>query len=319
METVLQRLGTIGIIPVIRLDAVSDAVALGQALLQGGIPAAEVTFRSDAAEETIAAMTTEIPELLVGAGTVLSAAQADRAIRAGAQFIVSPCYQEEVVAHCLERHVLVIPAITNPDGIARGQARGFETLKFFPAEPFGGTAALDAFSGPFQSMRFIPTGGINIANLASYVRRSNVLAVGGSWMANSDLITTKDWDGIIRLCKESVIALHGFAFEHLEIHIYNEKRYQSLADTISRFFVLSSHNNPNWASSGGCLEITQTPSIDKKGHVTIRCNQLERAVAYLSTLGIVVRPERGIRTQGRRTSIALDVDLDGFSVHLVQK
>jgi len=319
MEPVLQRLGTIGIIPVIQLDVASDAVALGQALLQGGIPAAEVTFRSDAAEETIAAMTTEIPELLVGAGTVLTATQAGQAIRAGAQFIVSPCYQEEVVDHCIERHVPVLPAITNPDGIARGQARGFEALKFFPAESFGGTAALDAFSGPFKSMRFIPTGGINITNLPNYACRRNVLAVGGSWMVNSDLIAAKDWDGIIRLCKESVIVLHGFTFAHIEICTHSAKQNQSMTDTISRLFALSNHSNTNWASSGGYLEITHAPGIDKTGQIAIRCNQLERAVAYLSTLGIIARPETATRAKGRCTSVFLDVDLDGFTVHLVQK
>jgi len=303
MDTLLQRVGEIGLVPVIRLDSAERAVGLGRALARGGIPVAEVTFRTAAAEASIEAMSAELPELLVGAGTVLTVDQAARAIQAGARFIVSPCFGDAVVDYCLERGVPVLPGVMNPDGVARGLAKGLEVLKFFPAGAAGGTTMLDALAGPFGSVKFIPTGGIDAGNVGAYARRASVLAIGGSWMVPPDRVEAGDWAGVEALCREAVFALHGFAFAHLGINGPDEGGCRELAG--SSIF------------AGEMIEITRQPFLGAKGHLAIRCNQVERAVAYFQGLGIAARPETAKREKGRLKAIYLDLELGGFAVHLL--
>jgi 2-dehydro-3-deoxyphosphogluconate aldolase/(4S)-4-hydroxy-2-oxoglutarate aldolase len=305
MDTLLQRVGEIGLVPVIRLDSARRAVGLGKALVQGGIPVAEVTFRTAAAEEAIRAMSAELPELLVGAGTVLTVDQAEAAIQAGARFIVSPCYVDAVVDYCLERKVPVLPGVVNPDGVAKGLARGLDVLKFFPAGASGGTAMLDALAGPFGSVKFIPTGGIDAGNLANYARRANVLAIGGSWMVRPELVEAENWEAVQAICREAVFALHGFAFAHLGINGPDEAGCRDLAGALERIFNLAPREASGSIFAGDKLEI-------------IRCNQVERAVAYFAGLGIRTRPETARSDKGMLKSIYLDLELGGFALHLLR-
>lgn len=318
MDHVLLRLGEIGIIPVIRLDSAQAAPGLGRALVEGGIPAAEVTFRTDAAEAGIAALAREVPGILVGAGTVLTVDQAERAVGAGAAFIVSPCYVDEVVAFCQRRGVPVLPAVTNPDGIARGLAQGLEVLKFFPAGVAGGLPALEAFAGPFGAMRFVPTGGVNAANLGDYARQPNVLAVGGSWMVKPELVAAGDWAGVARLCREAVAALHGFAFAHMGISTPAEDAGRTLAGEFTRLFALPGREGASSIFAGDRIEITRPPFPGSHGHIAIRCNQVDRAVAYLKGAGVAVRPGTARSAKGRCQAVYLDLELGGFAVHLLQ-
>ena len=317
MDTLLQRVGEIGLVPVIRLDSAIRAVGLGRALVKGGIPVAEVTFRTAAAEASIRAMSTELPGLLVGAGTVLNADQAVRAIEAGARFIVSPCFVDEVVDCCLERGVPVLPGIMNPDGVARGLARGLEVLKFFPAGASGGTTMLDALAGPFGSVKFIPTGGIDAGNVGTYARRASVLAIGGSWMVPPDRVEAEDWAGVEALCKEAVSALHGFAFAHLGINGPDEAGCRDLAGSFERLFNLVPREGGGSIFAGEMIEITKKPFLGAKGHLAIRCNQVERAVAYFKRAGIQARPETAKGAPGRLKAIYLDLELARFAVHLL--
>jgi 2-dehydro-3-deoxyphosphogluconate aldolase/(4S)-4-hydroxy-2-oxoglutarate aldolase len=318
MATLLQRIGEIGLVPVIRLDSAKRAVGLGRALAKGGIPVAEVTFRTGAAEEAIRAMSAELPELLVGAGTVLTVDQAERAIRAGARFIVSPCYVDAVVDCCLARNVPVLPGVVNPDGVAKGLARGLEVLKFFPAGASGGTAMLDALAGPFGSVKFIPTGGIDAGNLASYARRANVLAIGGSWMVRPELVEAENWTVVEAICREAVFALHGFGFAHLGINGPDEAGCRALAGSFERIFNLVPREGSGSIFAGEKLEITKQPLAGQHGHLAIRCNQVERAVAYFAGLGIQARPETARSDRGMLKSIYLDLELGGFALHLVR-
>jgi 2-dehydro-3-deoxyphosphogluconate aldolase/(4S)-4-hydroxy-2-oxoglutarate aldolase len=318
MHPVLQRVGEIGLVPVIRLDSAGKALALGRALVRGGIPVAEVTFRTGAAEEAIGIMSAELPELLVGAGTVLTAEQAARAVRAGARFIVSPSWVEEVVQYCLEQEVPVLPGVVNPDGVARGLALGLEVLKFFPAGACGGTAMLDALAGPFGAAAFIPTGGIDAGNLAAYARRPNVLAVGGSWMVRPELVEAEQWPEVEALCREAVAVLHGFAFAHLGINGQDEAACRADSGLLERLFALAPRETSGSIFAGDRIELTKAPGPGAKGHLAIRCNQVERAVAHLAGLGIAARPETAKRERGRLKAVYLDLDLGGFAVHLVQ-
>jgi 2-dehydro-3-deoxyphosphogluconate aldolase/(4S)-4-hydroxy-2-oxoglutarate aldolase len=318
MDPLLKRVGEIGLVPVIRLESAAKAVGLGRALVRGGIPVAEVTFRTAAAEDAIRALAAELPELLVGAGTVLSADQAAQAIRAGAKFVVSPCFVDEVVACCQERGVPVLPGVVNADGVAKGLARGLEVLKFFPAGAAGGTAMLDALAAPFGSVQFVPTGGIDAGNLAAYARRACVLAVGGSWMVRTELVEAEDWPAVERLCREAVAALHGFSFAHLGINAIDEAGCRSLAGTFQALFNLAPREGGNSIFAGECIEVLKAPGAGEKGHIAIRCNQVERAVACLAGAGIGTRAGSARSDQGRLRSVYLDLDLGGFAVHLVR-
>lgn len=194
---IYNRIGKAAIIPVIKLNRVEDAVPLAQALLAGGIPVAEVTFRTEAAAEGIAAIRREVPQMLVGAGTVLTTDQAIAAVEAGAQFVVSPGSNGKIIDRVLAAGVAMIPGVATPSEIEAAMERGLNVLKFFPAEALGGIAMLKALSGPYSQIKFVPTGGISANNMKDYLHQKNVLAVGGSWMIQSDLEMVK------QLCQEA--------------------------------------------------------------------------------------------------------------------
>lgn len=205
---VLERIGELKIVPVIALDRSDDAAPLGDALLAGGLPCAEVTFRTDAA---VGAMQTlaRNPDILLGAGTVLTVDQVKAAVDAGARFIVSPGFNPEVVGYCVENGIPVTPGICTPSGIEQALAFGLGVVKFFPAEAFGGLKTLRAIGAPYTMMNFIPTGGVSAANIQSYLAFPKVLACGGSWIAKRDLINAGQFDEITRLTREAVALAGG--------------------------------------------------------------------------------------------------------------
>jgi len=198
------RLRQLGIIPVVSLERVESAISVAEALLNGGLPCAEITFRTTVAEPAIRAISKAFPEILVGAGTVLTEEQIERAVAAGAKFIVSPGFSPVVVNFCQERHIPVFPGVCTPTDIQLALEAGLTMLKFFPADAFGGLKTLKALSASFPSVEFIPTGGITAANLAEYLSFKKVLACGGSWMVKSELINEGNFAEITRLTAEAV-------------------------------------------------------------------------------------------------------------------
>ena len=200
----LEMIQELGVVPVVVLNDAKDARPLAEALCEGGLPCAEVTFRTEAAEESIKSMTKEFPEMLVGAGTVLTIEQADRAIDAGAKFIVSPGFDPEIVDHCLERSIPVFPGCITPSEVAQAVKRGLEVIKFFPAEQFGGIDTIKALAAPYTDIKFMPTGGINAANLEKYLSYDRIVACGGSWMVKADLIRNEEFDIVKKLTAEAV-------------------------------------------------------------------------------------------------------------------
>ncbi len=204
-----------GIIPVVKIENASDAVPLAQALKDGGLLSAEITFRTAAAEEAIRRIVEAFPEMLVGAGTVLTPEQAERALAAGARFIVSPGLGEDVVALCLERSVPITPGVATATEIQRALSLGLTTLKFFPAEASGGLTTLRALAAPFGQVQFIPTGGVNADNMLGYLRSKFVAAVGGSWMVKSNLISEGQFDAIRQLAHEAVGKMLGFRLKEV--------------------------------------------------------------------------------------------------------
>ena len=204
MKTMEQRLEEYGVVPVVVLKDTKDAIPLADSLIEGGLSCAEVTFRTDAAEESIRLMSEKYPEMLVGAGTVLTTEQVDRAVNAGAKFIVSPGFDSEIVDYCLEKNIPVFPGCITPSEVVQAVKRGLKVIKFFPAEQAGGVAMIKAMGAPYTMVKFMPTGGISAKNLSEYLSCSNIVCCGGSWMVKGDLITEGKFDEITALTKEAV-------------------------------------------------------------------------------------------------------------------
>ena len=203
MNDTLKQIGSTGIVPVVVLNKADDAEPLAQALVKGGLPCAEVTFRTDAAEESIRRIAKKFPEMFVGAGTVLTTEQADRAVGAGAKFIVSPGLNPKVVEHCLKKGYPITPGIMTPTELEMALGFGLDVVKFFPAENAGGLKMIKAMSAPYTMMKFMPTGGINATNVRDYLACNKILACGGSWMVKGDLVTAGNFAEIERLTKEA--------------------------------------------------------------------------------------------------------------------
>lgn len=204
MGTIAEQFYSYGVVPVVVLEDAKDALPLAKALTEGGLPCAEVTFRTEAAEESIRVMSKEYPDMLVGAGTVLTTEQIDRAVAAGAKFIVSPGFDPEIVDYCLERDIPVFPGCITPSEVAQAAKRGMKIVKFFPAQQAGGVAMIKAMAAPYTMMRFMPTGGISAKNLGDYLSCDKILCCGGSWMVKSDLIRNGEFEKIRELTKEAV-------------------------------------------------------------------------------------------------------------------
>lgn len=203
MNIMIEKIAEFGVVPVVVLEDAKDAKPLAEALVKGGLPCAEVTFRTEAAEESIRIMSKAYPDMLVGAGTVLTVDQADRAVKAGARFIVSPGFDAEVVDHCIGNEIPVFPGCITPSEVAQAVKRGLRVVKFFPAEQFGGVAAIQALAAPYTTVKFMPTGGVNAGNLEEYLSCDKIVCCGGSWMVKGSLIKAGKFEKIREMTAEA--------------------------------------------------------------------------------------------------------------------
>lgn len=203
MSTVYEKIAEFGVVPVVVLEDEKDAESLAEALVRGGLPCAEVTFRTEAAEESIRIMTGKYPDMLVGAGTVLTVEQVDRALNAGAKFIVSPGFDEEIVDYCIGSEIPVFPGCITPSEIAKAVKRGLRVVKFFPAEQFGGVDTIKALAAPYTNVRFMPTGGVSAGNLEKYLSCDKIVCCGGSWMVKGNLVKAGEFEKIRELTAEA--------------------------------------------------------------------------------------------------------------------
>ena len=204
MNPILEQIQKTGIIPVVVLDDAKDAEPLAKALCEGGLPCAEVTFRTEAAEECIRIMSEKFPEMLVGAGTVLTTEQVDRAVAAGAKFIVSPGLNPRIVKYCVEKGIVITPGCANASDMEQALENGLEVVKFFPAEPAGGLNMIKALAAPYVGLKFMPTGGISPKNVRDYLAYNRIIACGGSWMVKNELVKAGDFAAITEMAKECV-------------------------------------------------------------------------------------------------------------------
>lgn len=319
MNDVLKKLSAIGIVPVIKIDDVEKAVPLAKALVAGGIPCAEVTFRTEQAEEAIRRMASEVPELLVGAGTILTPEQADKAIAAGSKFLVSPGLNPKVVKHCIEKGYLITPGTTNPSDVEVAIELGLDVVKFFPAEAAGGLNMIKSMAAPYTKMKFMPTGGINAGNLNSYLAFDKIICCGGSWMVKDDLIKAGEFEKIVELCKEAVATMHGFEFAHVGINTESEDAAMAVAEKFNKIFNfdIKNGNSAVFASSG--IEVRKQMFLGKNGHIAVKANNVSRAINYLETIGVDVDMSTAVEKNGKVTAVYLKEEIGGFAVHLVQK
>lgn len=321
MNAVLEKLSKIGIVPVVKIDRAEDAVPLAKALCAGGLPCAEVTFRTAAAAEAIKAMTTNFPEMCVGAGTVLNAEQVDAAVEAGVQFIVSPGLNPKTVKYCMEKNIPITPGTSSPSDIEQAIELGLDVVKFFPAEQSGGLAKIKAMAAPYVNMKFMPTGGINAKNLTSYLDFNKIIACGGSWMVPGDLINAGEWDKIEQLTREAVQTMLGFELAHVGVNAENEEEAVKAANRFAFIFGMPAKVGNSSIFAGSALEVMKSPYLGKNGHIAIKTNYIERAVNYLETILGVEFDQDSAKTdaKGALKAIYLKEEIGGFAVHLVQK
>lgn len=320
MNAVLQTISNIGIVPVIAIEDADKAVPLARALAEGGLPAAEVTFRTAAGEEAIRRIAREVPEMLVGAGTVLTRDQVDRALDAGAQFIVSPGFNPEIVKYGLSKNALMLPGTATGGEMEQAMALGLEVVKFFPAEQNGGVEKLKALAGPYRTLKWMPTGGVNTKNLMDYLAFDQILACGGTWMVKKDLIEGERWDDITRICREAVQTMLGFTLHHVGINCENEQEAQETAKAFCAIFGLDYKAGNSSIFAGRVAECMKQPYLGRNGHIAIGTNSVERAVYHLSRRGVAFNEDsRKTDAKGRTTAIYLKNEFSGFAVHLVRK
>ena len=320
MTDLQQRFFSIGIIPVIAIDDAEKAVPLAKALVKGGLPAAEVTFRTAAAEEAIRRIAAEVPDMLVGAGTVLTKEQADRAIAAGSQFIVSPGFNPEITRYVLDKGVVMMPGTATPGEMEQAMSMGLDVVKFFPAEQNGGVAKLKALAGPYTNLRWMPTGGVNTKNMMDYLGFDRIIACGGTWMVKKDLIEGEQWDEITRICKEAVKTMLGFSLAHVGINCADEAQAEQTAKTLCALFDLEYKPGNSSIFAGSAVECNKAPGRGAMGHIAIGTNNVDRAVYHLGLRGVTFdESSRKTDAKGNTKAIYLKDELAGFAVHLVKK
>lgn len=320
MADIFEKLSLMGIVPVVRLEEPGKAAALGKALISGGLPCAEITFRTAGADESIRMITEKYPEMLIGAGTVLTVGQVDQAIAAGAKFIVSPGLNEAVVRYCIGKGIPVIPGCANPSDIERAIGLGLDVVKFFPAEAMGGLKTIKAMSAPYGNIRFMPTGGISADNLNDYLSFPKVVACGGSWMVKEDLIRNGKFDEITALTRQSVEQMLGFTLAHVGISADGSEQADAVVGAFPGLLGFAKKETPVSFPTGSTAEVMMDPAPGSKGDIGISTSSVERAAYHLRAKGCRFN-EQSARYDGngKMHLIYFADQIGGFAVHLVQK
>ena len=306
----------LGIIPVVAIDDADKAVPLAKALSEGGLPAAEITFRTAAAEESIRRITAECPDVLVGAGTVLTKEQADRAVAAGAKFIVTPGFNPEMIAYIKSLGIPMMPGAATPGEMEQAMSMGLTNIKFFPAEANGGVAKLKALAGPYQAAKWMPTGGVNAKNLNDYLSFDRIIACGGTWLATGADIAENNWDGITKKCKEAIKVMLGF--ELRKICIYGDSaNAEKNAKFVSSLFGFDC-TETECGVQAGCVCFGKEES-DAKGCIVINTNNGNRAMAYLKRMGAEIDPDIWYDKKGNVSCFGLKDTIAGFEICIETK
>ncbi len=320
INALVEELSNVGIVPVIKLENVENAEALAKALRDGGINCAEVTFRAAGADEVIRRMTAAYPDMLVGAGTVLTCEQADAAYAAGAKFCVAPGLNPKVVKHCLEKGIPFAPGLSSASEIEQALELGLDFAKFFPAEQAGGLPYIKSVCGPYTTMRFMPTGGVNAENLNSYLAYKKIVCCGGSWIVPEKLLAAGDWAGITKLCREAIDKMLGFEMVHVGINCANPEEAEAVADKFDNAFGFTKKVGNSSVFAATYMEMMKKPGRGACGHIAVATNSVKRAVYQLKLRGF--EPDESsfkYNAEGVMNVAYLKDEFGGFAVHLVLK
>ena len=308
IEEMSKKIEALGIVPVVKLDDAEDAVPLAKALIAGGLPVAEITFRTAAAEESIKRISQACPEMLVGAGTVLSIEQVEKAVGAGAKFIVTPGFNAKVVGYCIEKGYPVYPGCPTTSDMEAALEMGLKVVKFFPAEAMGGLAVIKAVAAPYGALRFMPTGGVNEKNLLDYLGFDKIVACGGSWMVDAKAIAAKDFGKI-----------EGFEIKHIGINCENADEAMKVAKQYSAIFGWAVKDGNSSTFAGTAVEAMKSPYLGKNGHIAVATTSVLRAKAYLEGQGFAFDESTAKYKGTKLNAIYLKGEIGGFAIHLLQK
>ena len=315
----LKRMDCCGIVPVVVLDQVEDALPTANALLAGGVDVMEVTLRTKAGLEGIRRIAQQCPDIYVGAGTVVNLEQCRQAVDAGANFIVSPGFDREVVEWCVKNDVAITPGCVTPTEITEALSFGLKVLKFFPANVYGGLPAMKALCGPFGGVKFIPTGGVGPDNLHEYVSAPFIHAVGGSWLCAREDIKNGKFERITVLSAQAVNTALGFELAHVGINCGTAEESMQVCNLFDRAFStgIKEGASSNFASSG--IEVLKSNYLGERGHIAMRTAKIGRAIAALSKRGFEVDMETAKYKGEDMIAVYLKQQFGGFAVHLLQK
>ena len=317
MDPICKEIASYGLVPVIKIDDVSKAVPLAKALCDGGLPVAEITFRTACAAEAISLITKNFPDMLVGAGTVLTTEQVDRAVAAGSKFIVSPGFNPKIVKYCVERNIPIVPGTSRPTDVEAAIELGLDTVKFFPAEAAGGIPMLSSLGGPYANIKFMPTGGIDEKNLLNYLNLKNVIACGGSFMVKNKYIDEDRFDLITADVKTAMTAMLGFKLAHIGVNCDNADEARKYAALIEKMFGMTAVEGNSSIFTAGQFEFMKTKYYGEKGHICISTNFVDRAVAYFERQGFkFIEESKAYDAKGNLTCAYFADDFFGFALHL---
>ena len=319
-EEILKKVHDSGILPVIAVNDIENALPLAQACLESGLNAIEVTYRTDCAAEALKRIKEKYPQMLLGAGTVLTCAQAQEAMDIGVDFIVTPGFNKEVVEYVIAHDFPIVPGVSTASEIEQGLALGLDTLKFFPAEQSGGVGALKAFAGPYKKLHFIPTGGLTFDNFTTYTALDNVTAIGGSFMIDKKHIAENDVEAMKEDIRKVVDRLLGLELTHIGINCENEDEAMEIAELLSSFLHMPYNvGNSSIFSGNKEFELMKKPGRGKNGHIAIATSDIDRAVNYLEKRGVEFLEDSLVVKNNKKTAIYFKNEIGGFAFHLMKK
>lgn len=319
MDDVLKKIGDAGLVPVVVIDDAELAVPAAKALIDGGLYVMEITMRTEEGIKAIKKVKEACPQMLLGAGTILSIEKAEEAVKAGAEFVVSPGLNPELIKWCLDKNIAITPGVITPTEIQQALNFGLTILKYFPANIFGGIKGCEALFGPYRMVKFIPTGGVSNENLADFADKPYIHAIGGGWLCKPSDTNAGNFDKITSIVKESINILLGFELAHVGINTESEKESLAIAEMFSNAFGfdLKRANSSNFSGSG--IEVNKSKGRGAMGHIAIKTNSILRAAHYLGKKGYKVDWSTKKGTEKKPVSVYLENEMGGFAVHILQK
>lgn len=319
MDQRLEWISEVGIVPTIKMEDVNKAVPLANALLEGGISVAEILFQTAAAEAAIRKISENCPDFLIGAGSVLTCKQVDRALEAGGKFVVTAEFDLKVIQYALSKGTLVIPSVSTLEEVEQAGNMGLNVVSFSFNERGDSMEALRAFASHHREIKWLPSGDIHRGTLLEYLACDQVLACRGAWMVKSELVQDSGWREITALCKEIVSAMLGFRVVHVGINCKDAAEAEQIARLFCSVFDVSYQPGETAIFAGSLAECIKGPYLGAHGHIAIGTNDVDRAIYHLKRRGVIFdEASRKVDSQGRTTLIYFQEEIGGFAIHLTK-